>query len=261
MKHSSTPELFLPRKHEPKIALFDIETAPYLGYVWEKYDTNVIEFVSGGYMLCFSVKWLGKEKVEVWGLPDFPGYEKNKQDDLLLLTKLWEVMNQADIIIGHNGDAFDLKTSYKRMALNGLTPPPDFKTIDTLKVVRSRFKFPSNKLDDLGNEFKIGRKLPHTGFHLWKGCMAGDPHSWDLMKRYNKQDVVLLEKVYLKIRPWIKNHPNLNVYTRTANCPKCGSNKVQNRGYEYGKTVTYQRRRCSNCKGWFKGGRIYDDEL
>lgn len=259
-RDATASELLIPKRHEPRIAFFDIETAPLKAYAWEKYETNLIEIISGGYMLCFAVKWLGKEKIEVYGLPDFPGYKKNKEDDLLLVTKLWEIMNEADVIVAHNGDSFDIKTSNKRMSVNGLPPPAPYKTIDTLKIARQSFKFPSNKLDDLGIEFKIGRKLPHTGFHLWKGCMEGDPKSWDLMKRYNKQDVVLLEKVYLKVRPWAKTYPNLNVYNQSFKCPRCGSNRIQKRGNLYTNTYKYQRYHCTECRGWFRGENLTREE-
>jgi hypothetical protein len=48
----------------------------------------------------------------------------------------------------------------------------------------------------LGHFLGIGRKLNHTGKALWLGCMSGDPKSWKKMRRYNQQDVRLLEAVY-----------------------------------------------------------------
>lgn len=246
-----TPEIFNNRREPINIAFFDIETAPYLGYAWTKYETNIIEFESGGQMLCFSIKWLGKNKVETYSLPDYDTFKKNKEDDTELVMKLWELMSKADIIVAHNGDSFDIRKSNERMILAGLKPPEPYKTVDTLKLARKHFKFPSNKLDDLAKDLALGRKLPHTGFHLWKGCMAGDRRSWNLMKRYNKQDVILLEKVYLKLRPW-GAHPNLNVYNQTNKCPRCQSNKIEKRGFAYTNVKKHQRYYCRECMGWFK---------
>src|SRR3990167_899332 len=224
---------------KPQIALFDIETTPNLGWTWGKYEQDVIEFEQQSYMLCFSVKWLNSPKIETYSLPDFSTWQKEvkdksriwyKHDDKELVMKLWQVMGEADVIVAHNGNDFDLKYTRGRMLVHELNPPPESKTVDTLKLARRHFKFPSNKLDDIGRDLDVGRKLPHTGFHLWLGCMRGDPDCWKLMQRYNKQDVALLERVYLKIRPWATNHPNINIFKEepppTA-CPKCGSSHIR----------------------------------
>src|ERR1700733_5194536 len=190
-------------KHETaKIAFVDIETAPSLGYVWAKWETNVIDFKKDWYMLSYAVKWAHENRVIVRGLCDYPGYKSNVEDDSKLVTDLWKVFDEADILIAHNGDSFDILKANTRFILHKLPPPSPYKTIDTLKVARAAFKFDSNKLDDLGHYFGIGRKLPHTGFHLWMGCMKGDPASWKLMKRYNGHDVELLEKLYYLVRAW-----------------------------------------------------------
>ena len=40
---------------------------------------------------------------------DFPEYQKDKTDDKALMRKLWDLMDEADIVIGHNCDSFDIK--------------------------------------------------------------------------------------------------------------------------------------------------------
>lgn len=246
----------------PQIALFDIETAPALGWVWGKYEQDVIEFEQQSYMLCFSVKWLNSPRVETYSLPDFPTWKRDKRNDKELVMKLWQMMGEADIIVAHNGDNFDLKYTRGRMIVHGLSPPEESKTVDTLKLARKHFKFPSNKLDDIGRDLGVGRKLPHTGFHLWLGCMRGDKASWDLMRRYNKQDVLLLERVYLRFRPW-SAHPNVNLYqddpAPTA-CPKCGATRIRRKGKHYTNTQIYKRYLCLECHGWFKGENLKKDE-
>lgn len=245
----------------PQIALFDIETSPSLGWVWGKYEQTVIEFEQQSYMLCFSVKWLNSPKVEVYALPDFPMWKKDKKNDKELVMKLWQIMGEADVIVAHNGDQFDLKYSNERMLVHNLAPPPPSKSVDTLKLARRHFKFISNKLDDIAKDLQLGRKLPHTGFHLWKGCMQGDMRAWDLMKRYNKQDVLLLERVYLKLRPWATTHPNVKLYKEQEfGCPRCSSRRVSRRGKDYTKTLTYQRYYCLDCRGWYRGELIKQDD-
>jgi uncharacterized protein YprB with RNaseH-like and TPR domain len=157
----------------------------------------------------------------------------------------------ADIIIGHNADKFDIRKSNTRFVFHGLKPPSPYKTIDTLKIARKVFKFDSNKLDELGRYLGLGRKIPHTGFHLWHSCMLGDPKAWKVMKKYNARDITLLEDVYYILRPWATNHPNVN--QGEVGCPKCKATNVQKRGFSYTLLRKKQRFQCGNCHGWFEG--------
>ena len=150
---------------------------------------------------------------------------RGQKTDKELTQKLWGIMNQADIVVAHNAAAFDVKKSQAKFLEHSLAPLKPYKIIDTLKVARSQFKLTNNRLSSLGELLKVGGKKETTGFDLWLGCMADEPKSWRLMAAYNKQDVVLLERVYLKLRPWIKNHPHVN-YELPGSCPKCGSFKI-----------------------------------
>lgn len=230
------------------ILLYDIETSPNVAYTWGKYDQNVPEFIQESYMLCYSYRWLGDKSTKVAALPDFDLYKKQPTNDKALVQSLWELFNKADVIIAHNGDAFDIKYSNGRFLTHGLPPPTTYRTIDTLKIARNRFKLNSNKLDDLGQALNLGRKLETGGFGLWVGCMNGDEKSWKLMKKYNKQDVDLLLDVYLTLRPWAKNHPNLNIMFDTdRQCPVCHSHKVQKAGFEFLNGNRRQRWKCQSC--------------
>lgn len=228
-----------------KIALIDIETAPSVGYVWGKYDQTVIAFEQDWYVLCFSVKWLGSDKVYCYSMEDMSSKE--------LIQKLWEVFDEADVIIAHNGDDFDIKKSNAMFLLGNLEPPSFYKTIDTLKIARKYFRFDSNKLNDLGIYLGVGEKKPTTGFAIWKGCMEGDKASWKIMREYNIQDIHLLEAVYLRLRPWYNNHPNLNLYSGGHACPTCQSVKTQKRGLSYTKVQIRQRYHCNDCGSWWSG--------
>ena len=158
------------------------------------------------------------------------------------------------MVIAHNGQAFDVKRSMERFLYHGLGNPSDFSQVDTLSTARKYFKMGSNKLDRIGRHLGIGRKLKHTGIDLWFDCMDGDPKAWRMMIRYNKQDVQLLEDVYLKLRPFMKNHPNVNVLdNRTEACPICGSKKLQRRGFSYTRVSKKQRYQCNDCHGWSTG--------
>lgn len=242
--------------NKPKILLFDIETAPNLGFTWGKWEQNVIEFKEDWYMLTFAAKWLGSNKVIIKGLPDFPTYKKDRKNDRELVKSLWDLIDEADVIIAHNGDEFDVKKMNVRFMENGLKPPTPYQTIDTKKVAKKYFRWDSNKLDDLGQYLKLGRKMDTGGFELWQGCMNGDMKAWRKMLQYNKQDVILLEKVYLKLRPWMTNHPNVNILSGTEGCPGCGSKELQRRGIRVTRTSQFQRYQCQSCGMWCSGGRI-----
>lgn len=233
-----------------KVLFFDTENAPNLGYVWGKWEQNVIDFKTNWYFLSFAFKWLGTKSIQCHALPEFPSFKKDKECDRFLVQKLWEVLDEADVVIAHNGDRFDLRKANARFAAHGMKPPSPYKSIDTLKIARRYFQFDSNKLDDLGHYLGVGRKLPHTGKHMWFGCMTGDPKSWSIMKRYNCQDVALLEQIYLKLRPWAATHPDLNHISRLQACPICQSPKIQHRGFSCTKTGKRKRMQCQACGSW-----------
>lgn len=248
-----------------RVLFLDIETAPSLGWVWQKWQTDVIDFAQHWYLLSFAWKWLGDKDVSCRALPDYSGYKRNHNNDLHLVRDLHDLLDRADIIVAQNGDSFDIKKANARIIFHRLPPPSTYKTVDTLKLARKYFKFESNRLGDLGKFLGVGSKLPHTGFQLWAGCMEGDEDSWRLMREYNKADVALLEEVYYKLRPWAVNHPNLGLYANPSDpqraCPTCQSDRIQKRGFNYAKLQVRQRWQCLDCKSWFSGKVIKKAEL
>lgn len=239
-----------------KILLLDIETAPSLGWVWGKYDQNVIKFKQNWFILSFAWKWLGDDGIQVKSLRQYRGYRKNLLDDKALLVDLWKLLDEADIIVAHNGDAFDVKKIQARFAYHRMGPTKPFKTVDTLKLLRKNFKLDSNALKDAAGYFGFGDKLPHHGFATWEGCIEGVDEEWDTMERYNIHDIVLLEPVYELVKAW-GPHPNLTLYdVEKGNCPTCGSGDVQRRGLMHLKARSYQRFACQGCGHWFKGDYV-----
>jgi len=237
-------------KQKSKILLYDIETSPIVSYTWGLFEQNTIDVKEEWYMLSFSYKWLGDKQTHVVSLPDFELYKKEPKNDLMLIKKLWELFDEAEVVIGHNSNSFDNRKSNSRFITHGLTPPSPYKTIDTKLVAKRYFKFDSNSLNNLGKYLGVGRKLETGGFDLWLGCMAGDTKSWKTMCKYNKQDVVLLEKVYLKLRGWMVNHHRTNDKPITEVCPNCGGNNLQRRGFIKNLTNTKQRLHCQGCGAW-----------
>jgi DNA polymerase elongation subunit (family B) len=224
-----------------KTLFLDIETSPNLAYTWEMYEQDVLKIVKQRDLLCFAWKWLGEKKVNVCGRCDC-------KNDKSFIKKLHGLFNEADIIIAQNGDEFDIKMCNTFFIKNGFNPPSPYKTIDTLKIARSKFRFNSNKLDDLGEYLGLGRKIKTGGFELWLKCLRNDKAGWKKMKQYNKRDVVLLEKVYNKLSSWAINICVNN--DKGMICPNCGSDKINFRGWNFTRVFKNRRFVCKNCGRW-----------
>ena len=232
-----------------KILHIDIETAPHKSYHWGLWNQNIAinQIVEPGYTLCFAAKWHGKRGV----LFDSVHESSPKK----MLQHAHRLLDEADVVCHYNGQKFDIPTLNAEFFLYGMDPPSQYKQLDLLKTTRQQFRFPSNKLDYVVQQLELGSKVKHMGMDLWRDCMDGCDKAWKVMKRYNIQDVRLLEKYYKRILPWIKNHPNWGVYLDAdrPTCRNCGSTKVKKNGIERTATLSYQRYKCTNCGTPLKG--------
>lgn len=233
-----------------KVLIFDIETAPLLSYVWGTWQQNIGHNMGmleqDWFVLTWAAKWLFDETVYSDKLtPE----EVNDENDTRIMWSLWELLEQADIVIAHNGKKFDIKRINTRFLINNIPQPMPYQLIDTLEVARKNFSISSNKLDYIGKILNVGRKVETSGFDLWKRCMKGDSDALLDMEEYNKGDVQLLEDVYLKLRPYVKPHPNIGLFITEdiETCPSCGSSDLE-RGGSYTTSVnTYEAFRCNSC--------------
>ena len=230
-----------------KILLLDIETAPMTALVWGLWDQNISpnHIIDSSNMLCYAAKW--------YDSPDiiFDSVHKSKTKNML--KGLHGLLSDADVIVHYNGNKFDMPTINKEFVLNRFSPPSPYKQIDLLRVVRSNFRFPSNKLDYVAQRLGLGQKVEHEGMALWTKCMKGDKDAWKRMEDYNIQDVILLEDLYNTLLPWIKNAPNRNLFNDIQGCPSCGQTNLQKRGTAVSSTGTYQRYQCRGCGSWAQG--------
>lgn len=230
-----------------RILLLDIECAPNLVHVWGLWQQNVglPQIIDSGYVLCWAAKWLGQDEIYYDSV-----YESKPRH---MLKGIHQLLDEADAVIHYNGTRFDIPTLNKEFLINGFTPPAPYKQIDLLRVARNQFKFASNKLNYIAPMLGLGKKTEHIGHELWVRCMSNDPEAWAVMKEYNIQDIALLEGVYNKLKPWIKNHANYSVYTDGVGvCPNCGSDDYNKRGFYYTNNRKYQRHRCNKCGTWFR---------
>jgi len=238
-----------PETRNIRILTIDIEWRPLLSYHWGLFDQNIsiIQIKEHGGMLCFAAKWMGEKEILFFST-FHDGYET-------MLQKAHELLSEADIVVGYNSDRYDVRKMNQAFVLAGMGPPRPFKSIDLIKTNKGRFDLPSRKLDYLVQQLSIGSKLPHTGFQLWLDCIDNDPKAWDLMRRYNIQDVRVTEKAYLRLLPWLTNSPHLGMFTGDEfSCPYCGSKKLK-RHIEPAHTLvqSYTLFECDRCHGWIRG--------
>jgi hypothetical protein len=241
------PSVLAESKAMPKILIFDIETTPNLAWVWGMYKQFIspAQVVQNTDILCYSGKWLGKKKI----IFDSKQHDK---DDRRICETLWHLFDEADIVVAHNGDGFDVKIMNARWLSMGFNPPSPYKSVDTLKMVKAKFRFPMNKLDYLARYLNIGKKVEHEGFDLWIKCMNGVKSAWDRMRKYNIEDVRLLEEFYLLIRAWDNRHPNVAImYDQVGEknrCVICGSDDLKDEPKaSYTNVSIFPTVRCNNC--------------
>jgi len=229
-----------------KILLLDIETAPNKVFTWGLWNQNIAinQIEEAGYTLCWAAKWYGKKNVM------FASLFRDGAEEML--KQVYNLIDEADVVIHYNGTKFDLPTLNQEFAKMRWSPPSPVLEIDLLKTARKKFRLPSNKLAFVVEYLGLSKKVAHKGMELWRGCMRGDPKSWKIMEKYNKGDLPPLEDIYNYLRPWISNHPNYGLFedSEVPTCPSCGGHHLQKRGYAYTATQKYQRLQCQDCGSW-----------
>ncbi|MDO8610680.1 MAG: ribonuclease H-like domain-containing protein [bacterium] len=238
------------RNDSPKILAIDFETTPLKAYTWgPKYETNLLDIFEHTQILSFSCKWIGGQQI-TRGWMDYRGYKPGVENERPLIDDLVKLINQAHIIIGHNCKQFDLKILNARLAFYKIPPLSPLKVVDTKTEAKKYFRLPSYSLDDLCNFFGIPRKLHHEGFPMWLGCKAGNKKDWQKMLEYNGHDVKIQEILYLRLRPFMKSHPNIGIFKDGLVCPNCGEDQLKWEGWYRNKTTKYHAFSCKKCGAW-----------
>jgi hypothetical protein len=168
-----------------------------------------------------------------------------------MLQRAWDLLNEADAVMGWNTKGFDMKHLNREFLEAGMNPPSPSVDLDLMLEVKSNFRFPSNKLDYVAQQLGLGAKVQHEGHTLWVKCMAGDDEAWERMREYQIQDVDLLIPLYQRLLPWIKNHPNYGLYSGEAECcPNCGSTQLRRQGSWKTSAGEFAKFVCGNCGKW-----------
>lgn len=240
----------------PKILLIDIETAPILGYVWGLFDQNVglNQIHTDWHLLSWAAKWYGEDKMMYMDQRK----AKDLENEKVILEGIWKLLDEADIVIGHNSKKFDVKKLNARFVIHKMQPPSPFRQIDTLAIARKHFAMTSNKLeylaDKLGCTLKKMKTKIFPGFELWKQCLAKNQDAFKEMELYNKRDVDVLEEVYEKLIPW-DSSINFAVYNDGKHICSCGSTHLIKKGISASNSGLFQRYKCKSC------GKSFQDKL
>lgn len=230
-----------------KILIFDTENLPLISAhfsLWKQNINHKTQLIRKEHtMITWAAKWLGSDVVMSSALTP---KEILKEDDSRIVKQLWNLLDQADIIIAHNS-AFDTKVANARFLKHGLNLPSTYKEICTYKASKKTLKLPSHSLDYIAKFLGLGGKLEHTGMNLWMDCLKGNQEAIDLMLLYNTKDVTLLEDVYIKLRPFIKGHPNISLFQEEPGCTVCGSDNIIENSIFFTKASKYMEYRCKDC--------------
>jgi hypothetical protein len=230
-----------------KIICFDIEVSPMIAYtfdIWNNISPDKV--IREKSIICWAAKELNDSVVFKDVVTE---HEAIMGDDYRVVKSLWETLNSADILVGHNIKDFDIKEMNTRFLKHGLPPISSNNVIDTLLVSRQYFAFASNKLSFINKQLGIKQKIETSGFSLWKDCMNGEIKALRDMIDYCEGDVLSVEELYYNLRAFIKGHPNLGLYSDNdyKECPNCGSGDLSSNGYYYTTANKYESMRCNSC--------------
>lgn len=238
----------------PRVVLFDLEILPNLEEALKSWTSlsaypGITLRASITSILCCGWKVLGEKKTHCINAWDFPRWKKSVNDDRAVVEAIYEVLKDADCVVTHNGKRFDWKFLQTRLLFHGLPPLPRIHHVDTCAEAKKNIFVLNNRLNTLAQFFTEDEKLEHDGWKLWVQCHGREKKALKVMEEYCKQDVAVLEKIFLKLRPMITSLPNYNLFNPAKEmvCPNCGSTRLTGNGYRITRTRRYKRVRCQDC--------------
>lgn len=198
-----------------KIYIADIETSQAIVRTFSVWNTNILPWnvIREVGILCIAWKEVGSNRV----FSSCVGPDKTERQ---VVAEFREAVDDADILVGHSFSNFDIKHITAKLIEHDLPPFHKLHIVDTLRELKKVAKFMYNRLDYLCQKFFGQAKLP-TDNQLWIDCTDGDVKALRKMERYCRHDVSITEALYLKVRPYLRSHPNV-ADTNSTNCPRCG---------------------------------------
>lgn len=238
-----------------KILYLDIETFPEKSYTWgrRKQWISAEQVIESGRVAAVAAKWHDGKTV-MW-FSEFHCEGGSEQ----MIRSTWSLLDEADVVVHFNGKAFDIPWLHTEFLKLGLLPPSPYKQIDLYQVAKRVVRLPSYRLKDVLLAFNLPTKSDPGGFKTWAGCMAGDARAWATLRRYGKQDVVVLQPLYELLRAWSPGLPNMGLWSdEEHSCPACGGTDLRQEGRALTTLGAYQRYQCRSCGKWSRGKKAID---
>ena len=240
----------------------DIETAPMLSFHWQaktEYVGHEMNIQSTT-IICASYRDPRNKRIVTISIDP-----RKPRDDKAICGKLNRLLqwcaNENVVLLYQNGDRFDMPKMEARFIYHGLAPLPRMLSVDTLKEAR-KFGFDYKRLDFLDKHLNGIGKVETRGWPMWRDIV--DPASpvgkrkkaLKEMITYCEGDILALERVYEKLKGYMKVHPNANLWKSGVKCcPTCKSRKFTRRSNpQFTPTRAYVRYTCDNkaCGRWFR---------
>lgn len=217
-----------------------------------------------GYVLCIGYKWAHEKDAKVISITDFKRHKTDCTDDRELLKEFSKIYEQADIVVWHYGERFDLPYLQTRLLMNKLPILPVTSSVDTWRIAKYKMKLNSNRLETLLKALECKYQKSPVDGKMWIRATAGDKKAIKYVVEHCYFDIMVLEEAYNKIKGLMSNHPLVGSekqeksYSTKDDCPNCGESKF----IVYGSTLTatkrYQRLKCLNCGRTVKG-KVYNE--
>ena len=176
-------------KIPPRVLYFDIETAlmKVTTFQVERQYLSWKSVEQESFVICWAAAWMGKPKLKVLS-KSVTSEQALKADDSECLVPLWDLMEQADYVVGHNMRGFDWKFVNARFIVHGWDAPRDAKIMDTLLLSRRRYRVASHAMDawirKLGGDIKEDMRRED-----WEACLKGDQKALNKMLHYCRNDI------------------------------------------------------------------------
>lgn len=252
-KHSQSTDPVEVIIRPPKILVFDIECTGMILESYGLYNQNHShkDIIEDWSMLSYAAWFVDEDEIHYQDNRNNPDYK----DDRSIIEGLHNLISQADWIIGHNSDKFDIKKFNTKAEKYELPSRHDPIQYDTLKMLKARYALPSNSLDYAAKYFELKeRKSLHGKFPgkvLFDECKNGNQEAWNELESYNKQDVKVTWELFQRLAKHDKRI-NLNSFYQKQTCI-CGNQEFYKNGIKYAKNATFQIWRCKVCSKCFVG--------
>jgi len=124
--------------------------------------------------------------------------------DKRVVGELVDELKKYNLIITYYGTGHDFPFTRTRALAWGFEYPiyGQIRHFDVYYIARSKLSLHSKRLDVVADLLGIRGKTP-LNFRIWQRALAGDVKSLSYVEDHNIKDVIILEKVYKKMLPFM----------------------------------------------------------